>query len=157
MKQKLNKACIAEELIETPLIEDDVKEKKMTVFDHLKNLTQLNLDYDENNDKITSSYNCYAMNRAVSMINAFLQIAAEMSKYSDIDKATHYRFYSAVLPKRYIRIDWLKSKKDINVEDKKLVGRYFEIGKRDIDLAMKILDEKTLNKMRKMYGGLQKD
>lgn len=156
---KFNKATISEELTKTDKTfeDEDVKEKKLSVFDHWKNITQLKVEYDENDTRITSSYSPYMMNKAASMVNAFLQISAEINKYQDIDKETHYRFYSAVLPKRYIKFDWIKPKKDVRVEDKKLVGTYFEIGKRDIELAMKILDEKTLYKIRKMYGGLQRD
>lgn len=131
----------------------DAKVKKITIFDHWKNLTQQKEGYKEDDADFVSSYSPYMINRFGSMVNAFLPLVAEIERYPDIPKETHHQFYHSLLPKRYVKFDYLKSKKDIDPSARELIGKYFECGRRDIDLALKLIDQSTIDKIKKMYGG----
>lgn len=117
-------------------------------FDYWKDLTQLKAPLEEE-----SGYSPYMMTRFLSMMNITLQYAEEISHY-DLPKEVHYNLLSSFLPKRYMKFDYLKKKKD--EKDFKFVAKYFEFGSRDLKLALAIMSDDEVNTIKKKYGGLER-
>ena len=120
----------------------------LTPFDHWKNLTQKKEDLEEE-----SSYSPYMATRFCSMVNAILPFAEEINRY-DIPKEVHYELLKSFLPKRYIKFDYLKNKKED--KDYSYVSKYFEFGSRDLKMAVSIMSPKDIEKIRNKYGGIDR-
>lgn len=131
------------------------KETKFTIFDHWANLTTKKEGYKETDDEFVSSYNPYMMNRMLSMLSVYLPLAADISRY-DLPKETHHRLLDGILPKKYLKFDYLKKKKDESSKDDKLIQEYFEFGSRDLEVAKKFLSEDNIVTLKKMYGKIDK-
>lgn len=119
-----------------------------SIFDYWKDLTQLKVPLEEEN-----TYNPYQMTRLVSMFQMCVPFAEEVARYQ-LPKETHYDLLSSFLPKRFLKIDYMKKKKD--EADYALVSRYFEFGSRDLKLALSILTDDEINIIKKKYGGLER-
>ena len=133
---------------------DKNEKRAYDIFYHWKNLTTLKNGYKENDPEFESTYSPYLINKFASLINALLPLVADIERYGDIPKETHFRFYDSILPKRYIKLDFLKkTKTEDNKEDSEYVQRYFEFGKRDLELAMKLMSKDDIDKIKRKYGG----
>ena len=69
----------------------------------------------------------------------------------DIPKSVHYRYYESLLPKRKHYFKYIKKKKDVNQEDKKLLCKYFECGMKEIDNYIIVLPEKEIKGIINSY------
>lgn len=157
MKEKKQKATSRakkqEKKIEVDSSEPEIK--KYNIFDHWKNLTQLKEGYKEEDPEFTSSYSPYMINKFSSTVNALLPLVAEIDRYPDVPNKAHFMFYDSIMPKRFLKFEtYKKSKEDPDVEkNKEYVREYFEFGRRDLDLAMKILKPEDFEKIKKKFGG----
>ena len=123
---------------------------KKTLFDHLNDLTINKIDFDSSNDEQVKSYSQYMINRFVSMTDIYLPIVNEINQY-DLPKETHYNYYKNLLPKRKHYFKYIKKKKDINLEDKKLLCIYFECGLKEIENFINVLTEEQIEEILKIY------
>lgn len=126
----------------------------MNMFDHWKNLTSSKVEFNEDDQECESSYDPRMMTRFLSMFVHNIFDAAELAKY-DLPKDAHYRYLFNILPKKYMKVEYMKSKKTIDNEDSKLVSKYFEFGTRDTEVAMKILTPDIIQKIKLKYGKLK--
>lgn len=133
------------------------KERKILMafglFDHWANLTNKKEKFDsEATDKV-SSYSPYMINRLTSMINLYLPLSAELTKY-DLPKDVHYGFWFNILPKRYIKFTYLKKTKDEDNDDtREKVQAFYETGSRDTALIMRHLTKEQKKEIVKKFGG----
>lgn len=127
-------------------------DEKKDIWWHWKNLTTKKIPIQELNSEDLESYDCYQMNKILSMVNMYLDHAVELSTL-DLPKDAHYNYLFHLLPKSFIKIDYMKSKKDS--EDAKFVSRYFEFGSKDLRDAMKILKDNDIKKIKKKFGGIR--
>ncbi len=127
------------------------EEKGFDIFSHWKYLTSKNEGWLEHDEEFKNSYNVYMINRLGSMFDVFVPFLAEVSRY-DLPKESHFAIMNAHIPKRYLKVDYIKSKKLKNENDK-YVSEYFECGSRDTELAMKLLNDATIIQIRKKFGG----
>lgn len=136
---------------------EDVR-PEINIFTHWKNLTQTKEGYDSSNPEIESTYVPFMINRMASSINAILPLVAEIDRFPDIPKEAHFRFYDSILPKRFIKTEWFKKPKESPemIENKQLIGEYFEFGKRDMELAMKLMSTEDIEKIKRKFGGTRK-
>lgn len=155
-KEPNKEKTIKPHLHQQPDVEDEVK--KYTIFDHWKNLTTLKEGYKDGDPEFTSSYQPYMINKFAGTISALLPLVAEIDRYPDVPNKAHYIFYDSVLPKRYMKLDFMKKAKEESfvVENKEYVQKYFEFGKRDLELAMKIMTTEEIEKIKRMYGGTKR-
>jgi hypothetical protein len=93
-----------------------------------------------------------------SSINAILPLVAEIDRFPDVPKEAHFRFYDSLLPKRFIKTQWFKKPKEGAglSETKDTLREYFEFGKRDLELALRIMKSEDIEKIKRMYGGTRK-
>lgn len=134
----------------------DTKVKKFSIFDHWKNLTTQKEGYKEDDAEFVASYSPYMINRFASMTTTLLPLAAEIDRYKDIPASAHHMFYDSVIPKRYVKFEYMKPKKDITEESKEVVSRYFEFGSKDLELAMRILTTEDIETIKRKFGGSKK-
>lgn len=123
------------------------------LFDHWANLTskKIKLDLEAKND--VGSYSPYMINRIGSMINIYLPLAAELTRY-DIPKDVHYDVWFNSLPKKFLKFTYIKkTKDDDSVEDVEKIQKYFETGTRDTALLVKMLTKEEKKNIVKKFGG----
>lgn len=123
------------------------------LFDHWANLTSKKIKLDPEAKEDVGSYSPYMINRLTSMINIYLPLAAELTRY-DIPKDVHYNFWFNALPKRYIKFTYLKKAKDEDSSDEiEKIQQYFETGTRDTNLLLKHLSKEQKKEIVKKFGG----
>jgi len=130
---------------------------KLTLFDHLNNLTENKVEWDDTNDDQTRSYDPYMTNRFVSMCQVYVQFINEVNKYN-LPKDVHYNYIHAGLPKRKQYFKYMKKKGGIELSeaDKKKLYDYFDIGPRQIEHYIDIMTEDQIKHILEMYNdGLQ--
>lgn len=137
---------------------EDEKRPEINIFTHWKNLTQQKEGFNSSDPEIESTYIPFMINRMASSINAILPLVAEMDRFPDIPKDAHHRFYESLLPKAFIKTTWYKKPKDTkeDAENKDIIGEYFEFGKRDMELALKIMTPEDIEKIKRKFGGTRK-
>lgn len=122
----------------------------MEIFDHLSNLTQFKKEVDFSNDEVKKSYVKYIINRWISMVEFFIPIVNQINKF-DVPEEIHYRFYLNVLPKRKIFFNYIKKNKELNEKEKKYIAHYFEIGTKEADIYINILDNDQIQEILNTY------
>lgn len=127
------------------------EEGEYDIFTHWKYLCSKNEGWKEHDEDFVSSYNVYMQNRLASMLDILLPVVADVGRY-DMPKEAHFRFMDALLPKRYLRVDYIKPK-NTNDLDSKYVSDYFEFGSRDCKVAMSLLGKEHVEEIKKKYGG----
>lgn len=130
------------------------KEKKFDIFDHWANLTSKKEGYKEVDSDFVSSYSIHMLNRLLSMFEMYLPLAAQISSY-DLPKETHHTLLNNILPKRYLKVDYIKRKTKITEQDDELIMKYFEFGKKDLEMAKKFLTDDDITSIRIKYGKLK--
>lgn len=132
--------------------EDDEIVEKIKPSEYWKCLTSKKVEYNEDSGYF-KDYSPQSINKYASMINAYLPIASEICKYPYLPKSVHYAYYYSLLPKKYIKFEYVKGDKDKkDKERKEYIAKYFEIGRRDVDLANKLLSDEDIIKIKKTFG-----
>lgn len=123
---------------------------KMELFDYLKSLTEKNEDLDFDNEEIRKGYQPFMISRFVSMVEIFTPIVNEINRY-DVPKNVHFKFYYSVLPKRKQFFNYIKKKKDLTQNEKILIANYFEVGLKEAEKYIQILDDKQINEILNIF------
>lgn len=123
--------------------------KKLTIFDHLKNLTVYKKDLNIND---MSSYDPYMINRFVSMKHIFLPFVEIINRYSNLKKKVHYDYYKSILPKRNIYFQYIKKGKEYNKTEKEFVAKYFQVGMKDAEEYINILTKSQIDEIINKYS-----
>lgn len=124
----------------------------LELFDHLKGITSQKTPFDPENSEHTKNYIPFLISRFVSMCDIWLPFVNELNKYmGQLRKQDHRLFFWALLPQQYIRFNYIKKKKDISLEDKKLIAQYFKFGTRDAEAAVNMLTIEQIQQIKNMY------
>lgn len=117
----------------------------MTIFEHLNNLTRNKIIPDFNNEEILKSYDPFMINRFLSFFEIWLPIIQLVNQTKNLSKENHYRFLFNILPKTSVNFNnYIKKKKDVSEEQKKLVMKYFNFGDGDLKDALDVLTDKQI-------------
>jgi hypothetical protein len=129
----------------------------MELFDHLKNITTTKELKDFSSDIVKKSYEPYMIDRFVSMCDMYLDVACDASRLN-VDKETHQRFYISILPKRYVKFEYIKKRKDsLDKDDTRKLYDYFGFGTNDFENIIDQLDDDTIQEIIHKYdSGLMK-
>jgi len=122
----------------------------MNLFDHLKAITNPKADLDFSDPAVAKDYDCYMMNRYISMCETFLPICAQMNMF-EVPKAQHYNYYKSLLPQRQIFFQYIKKEKDFTWEEKKILAKHFGANLRKIDDMIDMMDEKETKEILNIY------
>lgn len=116
---------------------------KLTIFDFLKDLSENKQDIlDDTNE---SQYDCYMINRYLSMHPTTMLYANEMNKLYFLPKRMQYDYLFNSIRKERRFFKYIKSEK---LEDIELVKEYFGYGTRKAKDALRILSEEDIEYMR---------
>jgi len=122
----------------------------MELFDYLKKLTNEKEDLDFNNDEVRKGYVPYMINRFVSMSEVYVPVVNEANRY-DLPKSVHYRYYFSFLPKRKQYFKYLKKAKDLTLTEKKVIANYFEVGLKDAERFIQVLEEDQIKEILELH------
>ena len=124
---------------------------KLTLWDHLNNLTINKTELNDKNDVESKSYNIYLINRFVSMCELYIPIVNEVNKYGNIPKKLHHTFLLNILPKRKQYFKYIKKGKELNETELSYIAEYFEIGIREAKMYINLLSEENVKEIIKLY------
>jgi len=130
----------------------EIKKMKMSLFDHLNNLTLNKVELNKNNDEETKSYTPYMISRFVSMCDMYIPIINEINKYGNVPAHIHHRFFINLLPKRKQYFKYIKKSKELNEEELSYIAKYFEVGIREAKLYINLLSKDTITEIIKIYS-----
>jgi hypothetical protein len=136
----------------------------MTIFDHLSNVTDKKLPWEELLDADKKSFSPYMINRFLSMNQDFIELVNELQRYTvgQIEPEYTYKLYSELLPKKKQFNKYIKSKKadKYNSTLVDLVRNHFLISEKE---ALEYLDIyytdrlSTLKEIVRKYGKTDKE
>lgn len=122
----------------------------MQVFDYLNDLTLNNNELDFENEEVRKGYQPYMINRFVSMSEVYIPVVNEVNRY-DLPKSVHYRYYNSIIPKRKQFFKYIKKKKDLSLTEKKVIAKYFEIGLKEAEEYIQLLDEEQIKNILEIF------
>jgi hypothetical protein len=132
-----------------------------TLFDFIKDLTELKTPIKEIDESDWKVYSVYMVNRFLSMNTDLLPIVAEVQHLLKNPKH-HYIFFHAVLPQRKYYLKYVSGKGDKQAEKHKeliqLIADYFKVSTYEAnDYLTRILENNIdgsllLHDFVKMYG-----
>ncbi len=122
----------------------------MKPFDFLKALTETKEQLDFNNEEIKKDYQPYMINRFISMVDIYLPIVNEINKYN-VPKETHFRYFQSIFPKRKQYFKYISKSKDLNQEEKQLIAQYFNVGLKDAERYINLLEEDQIQQILNVY------
>ena len=122
----------------------------MELFDYLKALTERNDFVDFDNEEVRKDYQPYLINRFVSMAEVFIPVVNEINRY-DLPKNTHFRYMFSLLPKRKQFFPYIKKAKDLTQTEKLILANYFEVGLKEAERYISILDEKQIEEILSIF------
>jgi hypothetical protein len=119
---------------------DSVSAPKHSIFDIIGFLTIKKVPWDQLSDADKATFNPYMVNRFLSMNYGLVNTINGIQKYiTDVlDKDVAYKLLFAILPKKQVAINYIKSKHADRYNEKVIqtISDYFSVGKRDaIDYA----------------------
>ena len=91
----------------------------------------------------------------------YITIVDEVNKY-DLPKEIHYKYYRAIIPQRKfpkklpenkqkIFFPYIKKPKDLNKIEKQCIANYFEIGLKEAEMYIRLLDEDQIKQIIDLY------
>jgi len=122
----------------------------MELFDYLKAMTERNEELDFDNPEVRSKYQPYMINRFVSMSEVFLPVVNEINGHQ-VPKDVHYRYMFSILPKRKQFFKYIKGKKDLSLQEKKILAKYFDIGLREAEEYIRLLEVDQIKEILEIY------
>jgi len=122
----------------------------MDIYQYLKAATVEKKDLDFNNNEVNDDYSPFIVNRFVSMVEYFVPLINAINKY-DVPKSVHYNYLKNSLPKRYISFKYIRKKKDLTLTEKKCIAHYFEIGLKEADYYIKMMEQEDIKKILEIY------
>jgi len=125
---------------------------KLSIFEHLNNLTTGKVAWDEGNDEQTKGYSPYIVSRWISMCEFYIPVVEAMNRYN-IPKDVHYNYFLDSLPKRkqYFKYHKKPKSEDMSAEDKGYLYDYFEIGPRQLGEYLEIIPDEEISSILSMY------
>jgi hypothetical protein len=122
----------------------------MNITEYLNALTKDKTELSFNDDEVAHDYNNFIINRFISMIDIFIPVVNEINQY-DLPKETHFRYYQSILPKRKLFFKYIKKKKDLTDTDKRYIATYFEVGLKEAEDYIRLMDEEQVQQILNKY------
>jgi hypothetical protein len=120
-----------------------MEDKKITIWDHIKNITTAKGKYlgDE-------GWNNWMVNRFLSMERDYCEVVNYIQKNTWQMKGEYlYNLYKDIIPKQYVYLKYIKAqnKKEYKEDVLEAVQSYFEVSKREAKEYIDMLSENELN------------
>ena len=111
----------------------------MSPFDWLKQITVEKKPWDTFTEEDKAGFNAFIINKALSYNKDYIQIVEIAMTYPMPSKQL-YQFYCNTIPKKQIWNKWIKSTKDWNEDEIKVLADYFQCSSREIKDSYDLLD-----------------
>ena len=132
--------------------QSEEKTEKLSLFDHLNNLTKYKIMLDDSDPEVMKTFDPYIVNRFVSMEQVFLLLCNELNKNQQfLSKMDFYKVLFYTLPKRTHYFNYIKKPKELNKKEKECLSRYYGFGSKDLELAINVLDETQIEEIVNKY------
>ena len=128
----------------------DDESKPMDLFEILDAMTVHKYDLDFSDESISKPYSQFVINKFLSMCEILLPYVEEVCVMKLSDEM-HYEYLCSVLPKRKFYYKFIKATKDVDAEDKRYIADYFEIGIKDVEGFIDIIDEDEVKNILSKY------
>ena len=117
-----------------------------SVFDNINDVSYKKTPVDSYTELDWKSYSSYMVNRWVSMNPAAIELSNLIQKHYSLDKKTHYKFYSDILPKQKMYMKYVKGAKSTKYEPEliDIVCKYYEISKFEIKTYLDLIFSKKI-------------
>lgn len=126
----------------------------MKLSEYLNAITKDKTELDFNDNEVKKGYVPYIINRFVSMCDLYIPIVNQINQY-DLSKDIHFKFYQALLPKRKQFFKYIPKAKDLNVDEKRKIAKYFEIGLKEAEQYIRIMSQEDIDKILEIYKGIK--
>lgn len=128
-----------------------MEDKKLTIWDHLKNITNQKGEYlgDE-------GWNNWMVNRFLSMDRNYCEVVNYIQKNTWQMKGEYlYNLYKDIIPKQYVYLKYIKpqNKKEYKEDILEAVQLYFEISKKEAKEYIDMLPKNELNDIVSQING----
>lgn len=128
------------------------KKNTNPIFKFLDAITYTKEDLNFDDPQISKDYEPYMINRWLSMVEIYLVFVNDTVNRYEMDKVSHFQFLKSSLPKqKVVRWDYIKKKKDLNIQEKKYIADYFEIGLKEAELYINMMEPKIIEKFLSIY------
>jgi len=124
--------------------------KEYKLFDFLKGMTSTKENIDFSDASIRSSYSPYMIDKFVSMVNIFLPVANGMNKCHSLPKHMHYEFYKNVLPKKYVKFNYIKKQKEDDTAIE-CISKYYDISEREAKMYITMFTKDQIKQIVDKY------
>jgi hypothetical protein len=128
-----------------------MEDKKITIWDHIKNITVQKGEYlgDE-------GFNNWMCNRILSMNRDYCEVVNYIQKNTWQIKGEYlYNLYKDIIPTQYVYSKYIKAqnKKEYKEDILEAVQLYFEVSKREAKEYIEMLPENELNSVVLQVNG----
>lgn len=138
-----------------------MQDKKMTIFDHLSNITDKKTPWESLSAEDKKAFVPYLINRWLSMNPDFIEIVNEFQHLTIgvLSPAETYKLYLNVLPKKKVYSKYVKSKKasKYNSDLLELLSKHFMVSELEIQDYLDILTKEQVTNIIKKYGKNEKE
>jgi hypothetical protein len=128
-----------------------MEDKKITIWDHVKNITTNKGKYLGN-----EGWNNWMCNRILSMDRNYCEVVNYIQKNTWQIKGEHlYNLYKDIIPKQYVYLKYIKAqnKKEYKEDILEAVQSYFEISKREAKEYINMLPKEELENIISQIKG----
>ena len=110
--------------------------KKLTIFDHIGNITSNKTDWEKYSESDVKSFEPYMVNRFLSMSYELIELVNLFQKYTVgfLSKREVFKLYSGFLPKQKYFLRYIKAKGEgtYNPELIDYLTKYFQCSKTEV-------------------------
>jgi hypothetical protein len=135
-----------------------------TIFQHIANVTHIKPDPNTYTESDWKSYSPYMMNKWLSMYRGYVDVIDLIQPYYGLDKKTHFKMLSSLLPKKKVFTKYIKGKKDAkyNPELISILCTYYEVSKDEIKSYLQLFFQDKVRildliSILKKYGRTDKE
>jgi hypothetical protein len=126
-------------------------DKKITIWDHLKNITTVKGEYlgDE-------GWSNWMINRFLSMDRDYCEVVDFIQKNTWQMKGEHlYALYKDLIPKQYVYLKYMKSntKKEYNSDEIEAIKQYFEVSEKAAKEYISMLPKEEIELIKSQVKG----
>jgi len=128
----------------------------MTIFDWITQLLVTKKSWDSFTEDEQKKFSPFIINRFLSMDKEFLEIVNIFQKYAigTLEPREVYKWYCDVLPKGKRFNKYIKGKRDKKYDKEfvKIICKYFECSKLQIQEYFELISKEELKEILEMYG-----
>jgi len=129
-----------------------VKSDAISLFDHLKNLTENKIPWNEDDD-VMKNYNQYMINKFISMDDRFVMLWSTLNQMHNLPDKTHYEFLFKYLPKQKIFFSYINNKhKKAEMDKIKIVAAYYRVSITEAEDIISMIPNSILEELYELYN-----